>query len=67
MKDRVEINGNPSQAALAAENIQRLLGGSRGPAVEKERRKEVTENMKPLKWILTKREVEEGAIQIVYR
>ena len=29
--------------------------------------KEVTENMKPLKWILTKREVEEGAIQIVYR
>ena len=29
--------------------------------------KEVTENMKPLKWILTKREVQEGAIQIVYR
>ena len=29
--------------------------------------REVTENTKPLKWILTKREVEEGAIQIVYR
>jgi len=29
--------------------------------------KEVTENTKPLKWILTKREVQEGAIQIVYR
>ena len=29
--------------------------------------KEVTENMKPLKWILTKREVEECGIQIVYR
>ena len=29
--------------------------------------KEVTENMKPLKWIKTKREVQEGAIQIVYR
>ena len=39
VKDHVEINGNPSQAALAAENIQRLLGGSRGPAVEKERGK----------------------------
>ena len=30
-------------------------------------RKEVTENTKPLKWILTKREVKEGGIQIVYR
>jgi len=29
--------------------------------------KEVTENTKPLKWILTKREVEEVGIQIVYR
>ena len=29
--------------------------------------REVTENTKPLKWILTKREVEESAIQIVYR
>ena len=35
----VEVNGNPFQAALAAENIQRLLSGRRGPAVEKERRK----------------------------
>ena len=67
MKDHVEINGNPFQAALAAENIQRLLGGRRGPAVEKERRKEVTENMKPLKWISTKREMQMGAIQSVYR
>ena len=55
MKDHVEINGNPFQAALAAENIQRLLGGRRGPAVEKERR------------ISTKREVQKGAIQSVYR
>ena len=30
-------------------------------------RKEVTENTKPLKWILTKREVKEVGIQIVYR
>ena len=44
MKDHVEINGNPSQAALAAENIQRLLGGSRGPAVEKERGKLTLKN-----------------------
>ena len=55
VKDHVEINGNPFQAALAAENIQRLLGGRRGPAVEKERMKS------------TKREVQKGAIQSVYR
>ena len=29
--------------------------------------KEVTENMKPLKWISIKREVQKGAIQSVYR
>jgi len=33
-----------AEAALAAENIQRLLGGSRGPAVEKERRKLILKN-----------------------
>ena len=30
-------------------------------------RKEVTENTKPLKWILTERKVKEVGIQIVYR
>jgi len=33
-----------AEAALAAENIQRLLGGSRGPAVEKERGKLTLKN-----------------------
>ena len=67
MKDHVEINGNPFQAALAAENIQRLLGGRRGPAVEKERRKLTLKNNQYEKENEAEREVQKGAIQSVYR